>query len=55
MAASKNGKYMFYEADLDYRKIKYVNDKKKPKMEADFERKLGLYPHDKFDIKEYTL
>lgn len=55
VATAKNGKYMFYEADLDYRKIKYVNDKKKPKMEADFERKLALYPGYKFDIKKYTI
>lgn len=54
-AVSKNGRFMFYEADLDYRKIKYVNEKKKQKMDDDFSRKLAMYPEDKFDIKAYNI
>lgn len=54
-AQAKNGKWMFYEADLDYRKLKYVNDKKKDKIQADFDQKLSMYDLDKFDIKQYTV
>ncbi len=54
-ALSKGGKHMFYESDLDYRRIKYVNDKKKDRMDNDFARKLSMYDEDKFDIKTYHI
>lgn len=54
-AESKGGKYMFYEADLDYRKLKYFNEKKKQKAEDDFERKLAMYNKDEFEVKIYTV
>ncbi len=54
-AVSKGGKYMFYEADLDYRKLKYCNEKKKKKADEDFERKLALYAGDEFKVENYTV
>ena len=54
-ATSNNGKYMFYEADLDLRKIKYVNEKKKEKMDKDFLQKREMYNADIYEIKEYTI
>lgn len=54
-AKAFNGKYMFYEADLDYKKIKYVNEKKKEKMEKDLESKLNLYNAEEFVKKEYSV
>ena len=54
-ATSNNGKYMFYEADLDLRKIKYVNEKKKEKMDKDFLQKREMYNADIYEIKDYTI
>lgn len=54
-AKTDNNKYMFYEADLDYRKIKYVNEKKKEKMEKDFQNKLNMYDLGTYEIKSYTV
>lgn len=54
-AVNPKGKYMFYEADLDKRTIKYVNDKKRERMQSDFDEKLRLYSADEFVISEYTV
>ncbi|MGN0458704.1 MAG: methyltransferase domain-containing protein [Eubacterium sp.] len=54
-AKSLSDKYMYYEADLDYRKIKYVNEKKKEKLDRDFDSKLKMYDADTFEIKTYTI
>lgn len=54
-AVSKGGKYMFYEADLDYRKLKYCNEKKSQKAQEDFDRKLALYNKNEFEIKIYSV
>lgn len=54
-AESKNGKFMFYEADLDDRKLKYCNEKKSQKAQEDFDRKLAMYNKSDFEIKKYTV
>lgn len=54
-AENAKGKYMFYEADLDTRKIKYVNEKKRERMLSDFDDKRKLYASDDFVITDYTV
>lgn len=54
-AVSPKGKYMFYEADLDSRSIKYVNEKKREKMLSDFEEKKKMYNPDEFITSDYTV
>lgn len=54
-AENAKGKYMFYEADLDTRKIKYVNEKKCERMLSDFDDKRKLYNSDDFVITDYTI
>lgn len=54
-AESKGGKFMFYEADLDDRKLKYCNEKKSQKAQEDFDRKLAMYNSSEFEIKKYTV
>ena len=54
-AESKGGKFMFYEADLDDRKLKYCNEKKSQKAQEDFDRKVAMYNNSEFKIKKYTV
>lgn len=54
-AVSPKGKYMFYEADLDRRSIKYVNEKKREKMMSDFEDKKKMYNPDEYTMNDYSI
>ena len=54
-AVSPKGKYMFYEADLDRRSIKYVNEKKREKMMSDFEDKKKMYNPDEYTVNDYSI
>lgn len=54
-AVSPKGKYMFYEADLDRRSIKYVNEKKREKMMSDFEDKKKMYNPDEYIMNDYSI
>ena len=54
-AVSPKGKYMFYEADLDRRSIKYVNEKKREKMMSDFEDKKKMYNPDEYTMNDYYI
>ena len=54
-ALSKGGKQMFYEADLDYRKLKYCNEKKSIRAQEDFDRKLAMYNPEEFTVKKYKV
>ena len=54
-AVSPKGKYMFYEADLDSRSIKYVNEKKREKMMSDFEDKKKMYNPDEYTMNDYSI
>ncbi|MGN0516287.1 hypothetical protein, partial [Eubacterium sp.] len=54
-ALSKGGRQMFYEADLDYRKLKYCNEKKSIRAQEDFDRKLAMYNPDEFTVKKYKV
>lgn len=54
-AVSPKGKYMFYEADLDRRSIKYVNEKKREKMMSDFEDKKKTYNPDEYTMNDYSI
>ena len=46
---------MFYEADLDRRSIKYVNEKKREKMMSDFEDKKKMYNPDEYIMNDYSI
>ena len=52
---TKGGKQMFYEADLDYRKLKYCNEKKSIRAQEDFDRKLAMYNPEEFTVKKYKV
>ena len=45
----------YTESFIDLRKIKYVNEKKKEKMEKDFLQKREMYSADIYEIKDYTI
>ncbi|MGN1329402.1 MAG: methyltransferase domain-containing protein [Eubacterium sp.] len=52
-AKSKNGKYMYYDANSNKKKIKYVNEKKKENADKNLTDNLSLYNNDKYKIDEY--
>lgn len=54
-AVNAKGKYMFYEADLDKRTLKYVNEKKREKMLSDFDEKKKMYSPDEYIMNDYTV
>ena len=54
-AKARSGKLMYYDASGDSRKIKYYNEKKHEAMLKDYEKKLGLFDEEKYEVREVTL
>lgn len=52
-AKSKNGKYMYYDANANKKKIKYINVKKKENADKNLEDNLSLYSDEKYKIDKY--
>lgn len=52
-AKSKNGKYMYYDANSNKKKIKYINEKKKESADKNLADNLSLYSDEKYKIDKY--
>ena len=55
IADAKSGKIMYFDANGNYKKIKYANAKKRDVLERNLKSSLDLYSSDEFTVKKYTL
>ena len=53
VAKSQNGKYMYYDANSNKKKIKYINAKKKENADKNLTDNLSVYNSEKYKIDEY--